>query len=662
MFTRILIANRGEIACRIIATARKIGILTVAVYSQADAKARHVELADEAVCIGPAEAAKSYLNSEAIIAAARQTGAEAIHPGYGFLSENPDFVEAVEEAGLVFIGPSAASIRAMGLKDAAKRLMEKAGVPVVPGYHGETQETVVLAGKANEIGYPVLIKARAGGGGKGMRKVDRAKEFRDALASARREAKSAFGDDRVLVEKYIEKPRHIEVQIFGDNHGNVVHLFERDCSLQRRHQKVIEEAPAPGMHDRMREAMTGAAVKAARAINYSGAGTVEFIVDASDGLRTDGFWFMEMNTRLQVEHPITEMITGIDLVEWQLRVAAGEKLPRRQNEIAFNGHAFEARIYAEDVAKGFLPATGTLHHLKFPLGTRVDTGVVQGDSISPFYDPMIAKLIVHGEDRQSALLALVEALSGTEIAGTVTNIAFLLSLAGHRDFVRGEVDTGLIDREFASLVQPAKAPDFIIAAAAVCSLGLTDAASFPNPFASIGNFAIWQDIPNYVDLIFAGNALTAVILPSGANRWRVEVPGSIIDLSLKQRDKNRLIFVTDNGRHEISIAQWRNHIALFMDGLAYTFEIADPLIAATGDSHSGDAVLAPMPGMVKLVNVKKGERVSKGQVLLVLEAMKMEHSLTAHRDGVVESLHVDENMQVADGAPLLELKSETGRS
>lgn len=439
MFSKILIANRGEIACRVIRTARRMGVATVAVYSDADRDALHVEMADEAVHIGPAPAAESYLVGARIIEAAKAAGAQAIHPGYGFLSENPDFVEAVENAGLTFIGPSAKSIRAMGLKDAAKRLMEKAGVPVVPGYHGEAQEIVVLAGKAREIGYPVLIKARAGGGGKGMRRVDHADDFAEALAGAKREAKASFGDEAVLVEKFVEKPRHIEVQVFGDNHSNAVHLFERDCSAQRRHQKVIEEAPAPGMTAEMREAMTSAAVKAAKAISYSGAGTIEFIVDTSEGLRPDRFWFMEMNTRLQVEHPVTEMVTGVDLVEWQLRVASGEKLPRGQDEIGLNGHAFEARIYAEDAARGFLPATGTLHHLAFPqnapAGTifRIETGVRQGDAISPFYDPMIAKLVTHGPDRASALDALGDALAQTNVAGSTVNTAFLAALAADEE-------------------------------------------------------------------------------------------------------------------------------------------------------------------------------------------------------------------------------------
>ncbi|MEO7939866.1 MAG: biotin carboxylase N-terminal domain-containing protein, partial [Burkholderiaceae bacterium] len=439
MFNKILIANRGEIACRVAKTARRLGVRTVAVYSDADAKSLHVEMSDEAVHIGASPVGDSYLRGDKIIAAALATGAQAIHPGYGFLSENPDFVDQVVAAGLVFIGPSAASIRAMGLKDAAKRLMEKAGVPVVPGYHGEAQEIVLLASKAREIGYPVLIKARAGGGGKGMRRVEHPDDFSEALSAARREAKAAFGDDRVLVEKYVDKPRHIEVQVFGDNFGNAVHLFERDCSAQRRHQKVIEEAPAPGMTPALRQAMTDAAVKAAKAINYSGAGTIEFIVDASQGLKADRFWFMEMNTRLQVEHPVTEMVTGTDLVEWQLRVASGEKLPKTQDEIALSGHAFEARIYAEDAGRGFLPATGTLHHLKFPdtapaaATMRIETGVRAGDAISPFYDPMIAKLVVHGKDRQAALSALGTALCQTEIAGSIVNTAFLAALAADAD-------------------------------------------------------------------------------------------------------------------------------------------------------------------------------------------------------------------------------------
>ncbi|MDH3265118.1 MAG: ATP-grasp domain-containing protein, partial [Paracoccaceae bacterium] len=438
MFRKILIANRGEIACRVIETARRMGIATVAVHSDADAAARHVAMADEAVHIGGAAPAESYLKGEAIMRAARITGSQAIHPGYGFLSENPDFVEEVEASGIVFIGPSARAIRAMGLKDAAKALMEQAGVPVVPGYHGQSQDPEHLSGAAEAIGYPVLIKAVAGGGGKGMRKVLSPGGFEEALASAKAEARGAFGNDTVLIEKFVEKPRHIEVQVFGDG-ARAVHLYERDCSLQRRHQKVIEEAPAPGMTAEMREAMGRAAVRAAEAIHYAGAGTVEFIVDASEGLRPDRFWFMEMNTRLQVEHPVTEAVTGLDLVEWQLRVAAGEGLPMGQEEIPLRGHAFEARLYAEDAEKGFLPATGRLAHLRFPAWARADTGVRAGDTISPWYDPMIAKIVVHGATRDETLARLSRALAETEVAGTVTNLGFLSRLSRHEGFAAGDV-------------------------------------------------------------------------------------------------------------------------------------------------------------------------------------------------------------------------------
>ncbi|MDG1973159.1 MAG: biotin carboxylase N-terminal domain-containing protein, partial [Paracoccaceae bacterium] len=439
MFKKILIANRGEIACRVMRTAHRMGVATVAVYSDADAKSLHVEMADEAIRIGPAPVSESYLKADRIIEAAKSTGADAIHPGFGFLSENPDFVEAVEAAGLTFIGPSASAIRAMGLKDAAKKLMEKAGVPVVPGYHGEEQDPDFLAKQADEIGYPVLIKARAGGGGKGMRRVDDPAEFAASLISASREAEASFGDGACLIEKYILSPRHIEIQVFGDDHGNAVHLFERDCSLQRRHQKVIEEAPAPDMTDEVREAMGEAAVKAAKAISYSGAGTIEFIVDGANGLRTNGFWFMEMNTRLQVEHPVTEEITGVDLVEWQLRVAAGAPLPTKQEDLSINGWAFEARIYAEDAANNFLPATGRLSHLRFPDNARIETGVRAGDEITPFYDPMIAKLIVHADTRAEALRRLHAALVATQAAGSVTSLEFLARLASHEGFAAGDV-------------------------------------------------------------------------------------------------------------------------------------------------------------------------------------------------------------------------------
>ena len=492
MFDTILIANRGEIACRVMETAQGMGVRCVAVYSDADAGAKHVAMADAAVHIGGSAPAESYLRGDVIIQAALDTGAQAIHPGYGFLSENPDFVEAVEAAGLVFIGPSAKAIRAMGLKDAAKALMVEAGVPVVPGYHGADQDDALLAAEADKIGYPVLIKAVAGGGGKGMRQVDEAKGFQAALDSARSEAKTAFGNSDVLVEKFVTKPRHIEVQVFGDG-SDAVHLFERDCSLQRRHQKVIEEAPAPGMTPEMRAAMGEAAVKAAQAIGYAGAGTIEFIVDGSGGLRPDGFFFMEMNTRLQVEHPVTEAITGVDLVEWQLRVAAGENLPKRQDELSINGHAFEARLYAEDVPKGFLPATGTLTHLAFDPGCRADSGVRAGDTISPFYDPMIAKIIVHGATRDVALSKLRAALGACEVGGTVTNLAFLSALTRHDGFAAGQVDTGLIGRDIDALTTPPDVQPRHLALAGMAALDLLS----PAPDAG---FTLWQPLLRQVAL------------------------------------------------------------------------------------------------------------------------------------------------------------------
>jgi len=468
MFKKILIANRGEIACRIMETASQMGIKTVAVYSDADAEALHVLEADEAINIGPSAALESYLNSDNIIEAAKRSGAEAIHPGYGFLSENPDFVEAVIAAGLVFIGPSADAIRAMGLKDAAKVLMERSGVPVVPGYHRDIQDAQFLAVEAKKIGYPVLIKARAGGGGKGMRLVQNPSEFVAGLEGAVSEGKASFGDGHVLIEKFISSPRHIEIQVFGDNHGNVVHMFERDCSLQRRHQKVIEEAPAPGMSEEMRSAMGKAAVKAAKSVDYSGAGTVEFIVDGSEGLRPDRFWFMEMNTRLQVEHPVTEMITGLDLVELQLKVANDEALPFSQEDLSINGWAFEARIYAEDAAKGFLPSIGRLSHFEMPDDlARIDSGVSEGGVISPHYDPMIGKVITHGEDRHQALANMRAALDHTYIAGVTTNVGFLAALCHDEGFSEGRVDTGLIDRRLDSLISHGEAKPIDIAAGAV---------------------------------------------------------------------------------------------------------------------------------------------------------------------------------------------------
>ncbi len=654
MFSKILIANRGEITCRVIRTAHRMGIKTVAVYSDADVNSLHVAMADEAVHIGPSPVSESYLRAEKIIAAAENTGAEAIHPGYGFLSENPGFVDAVEAAGLTFIGPSSGSIRAMGLKDAAKRLMEKAGVPVVPGYHGEGQELVLLAGKAREIGFPVLIKARAGGGGKGMRRVDRPEDFADALAGARREAKAAFGDDRVLVEKYVDKPRHIEVQVFGDNHGNAVHLFERDCSAQRRHQKVIEEAPAPGMTREMRAAMTAAAVKAAKAIKYSGAGTIEFIVDASEGLKADRFWFMEMNTRLQVEHPVTEMVTGIDLVEWQLRVAAGEALPKSQNQIALSGHAFEARIYAEDPTRGFLPATGTLHHLEFPEAAphhaelRVETGVRSGDAISPFYDPMIAKLVVHAGDRAGALQALDEALNRTQIAGSVTNITFLSALARDEDFAAGDVDTGLIGRKQDALTRSKQPGEAVIAMAALVASGARSRVSEADPWGAISGYAHFHPVARRAGLNAGDQMVAAHIAPRSDGRFDVSLTEGGRVYTLAAPGPSGVL--RDNG--EIGVAIWPGHVTLFSGGQAFSFAVPDPLGQSADAAGGGDSMRAPMPGLVKVVRAASGDTVSKGQPLLVLEAMKMEHTIAAPHEGVIADI-VTEGAQVTDGMVLV---------
>ncbi|KIC10101.1 3-methylcrotonyl-CoA carboxylase [Leisingera sp. ANG-M1] len=645
MFDKILIANRGEIACRVIETARAMGVRTVAVYSDADAASKHVALADEAVHIGGAAPAASYLLGERIIGAARATGAQAIHPGYGFLSENPEFVEAVEAAGLTFIGPSAGAIRKMGLKDAAKALMEEAGVPVVPGYHGANQDAAFLAAQAEEIGYPVLIKAVAGGGGKGMRLVEQPEDFSDALQSAQGEATTAFGNPDVLIEKYIQQPRHIEVQVFGDGE-TAVHLFERDCSLQRRHQKVIEEAPAPGMTAEMREAMGQAGVRAAEAIGYKGAGTVEFIVDGSGGLRPDGFWFMEMNTRLQVEHPVTELITGVDLVDWQLRVASGEKLPAKQEDLSITGHAFEARLYAEDVPKGFLPATGTLTHLSFPAEARADSGVRAGDTISPWYDPMIAKVIVHGSTRKVALSRLARALEETQVGGTVTNLAFLGALAAHEGFANGEVDTGLIARDLDALTAAPVVELRHKAAAGMVALDLVEAA--PDT-----GFTLWAPLHRAVTLSHAGEEFTADVQVDGPDRqlWTVDGETVVAERSQGQWriDERRMPAVSQSGP-----------LITVHDAYGLEFTAIDPLdrdAAAGGDSN---VIEAPMPGLVKAVFAEAGQAVKEGDRLAILEAMKMEHSLLAARDGVVAEVLAAAGDQVEAGAALVRLEDEGG--
>ncbi|WP_066655566.1 MULTISPECIES: acetyl/propionyl/methylcrotonyl-CoA carboxylase subunit alpha [unclassified Sphingomonas] len=622
MIQSLLIANRGEIACRIIRTARKLGIRTVAVYSDADANALHVRSADEAVHIGASPARDSYLVGERIIAAAKQTGAQAIHPGYGFLSENAEFAEAVQAAGLIWVGPNPDSIRAMGLKDAAKKLMQDARVPVTPGYLGEDQSPDRLQAEADRIGYPVLIKAVAGGGGKGMRRVDAATDFADALASCQREAASSFGNDQVLLEKYILAPRHIEVQVFGDSHGNIVHLFERDCSLQRRHQKVIEEAPAPGMDPDTRAAVCDAAVKAARAVDYVGAGTIEFIADASEGLRADRIWFMEMNTRLQVEHPVTEAITGVDLVEWQLRVASGEPLPLRQEELSINGHAIEARLYAEDPAKGFLPSTGKLEVLDFPTNSRVDTGVEAGSTISPYYDPMVAKLICHGDTREDAIALLRADLSYLTVWPVRTNSGFLYRLLGDADFRAARLDTGLIERRGEAL--------------------LID----PLPGAADLTHALyWLDSDPSSDTYLIARGLEGFRLNRApATERAVSVSGTRVAFEAAEGDLSSHFF-----RHP------RDGAALLVFEGA-TFRVtADRTEGGAGGAAGDGAISAPMPGRIVSVEVAEGQVVTAGQKLLVLEAMKMEQALLAPFDGVVETLTATPGAQVQVDALLVKV-------
>ncbi|WBH17271.1 acetyl/propionyl/methylcrotonyl-CoA carboxylase subunit alpha [Sphingomonas radiodurans] len=613
MIQSLLIANRGEIACRIIRTARALGIRTIAVYSDADANALHVRQADQAIHIGPSPARESYLLGDRIIAAARETGAEAIHPGYGFLSENADFAQSVIDAGLIWVGPRPTSIRAMGLKDAAKQRMIAAGVPVTPGYLGDDQSPDRLQAEADAIGYPVLIKAVAGGGGKGMRRVDDAPDFADALLSCRREAASSFGDDRVLIEKYILAPRHIEVQVFGDTNGNVVHLFERDCSLQRRHQKVIEEAPAPGMDEATRAAVCAAAVKAAQAVDYVGAGTIEFIADASEGLRADRIWFMEMNTRLQVEHPVTEAITGQDLVEWQLRVASGEPLPLRQDELSITGWAMEARLYAEDPAKGFLPSIGRLDALDLGDAVRVDTGVEQGAEISPYYDPMIAKLIAHGDTRDEARELLADALDEAVIWPVRTNAGFLVEALDHPDFAAGNIDTGLIAREGEALMPPPHPSEE----------ALIDAAATLVPDTGISGFRL--SAPNRREGMFLLAGEPVSIDFTDAEPMQIAEP---LDS----------VLITEGGQ---------------------TWQLAPYRAGGAGAGPAADgAILSPMPGRIIAVDVAAGDAVTKGQKLVTLEAMKMEHSLVAPFDGTIAALNALAGGQVTEGTLLVKVERQ----
>ncbi|WP_397414423.1 acetyl/propionyl/methylcrotonyl-CoA carboxylase subunit alpha [Phenylobacterium sp.] len=619
MFRSVLVANRGEIARRVFATARRMGIGTVAVFSDADAGAAHVREADVAVRIGPAPARDSYLIGDRILEAARASGAEAIHPGYGFLSENAQFAEAVMAAGLIWIGPPPAAIRAMGLKDAAKDLMQKAGVPVTPGYLGADQAAETLAREAARIGYPVLIKAVAGGGGKGMRRVDAAEDFAAALESCRREAAASFGDDRVLIETYVARPRHIEVQVFGDTRGNVVHLFERDCSLQRRHQKVIEEAPAPGMTEAARAAVTQAAVKAAQAVGYQGAGTVEFIADASEGLRGDRIWFMEMNTRLQVEHPVTEMVTGLDLVEWQFRVAAGEPLPRTQDQITLTGHALEARLYAETPATGFLPSIGRLEAFRLPGGVRTDSGVEAGDEITSFYDPMIAKLIAHAPTREQAIAELAAACEAVEVWPVRTNAGFLARCLEAPDFIAGSVDTGLIGQDLETLTASAQPSVEALATAGWAFRAAVSADA--SPWTAIQGFRL-NAVPASDTRLFLDGA--PIACPIGAAPSR--------------------------SLHRIEAGA----VVVFEGGEAFVFRDQPPAGGPGGAAGDGQ-VHAPMPGKVTQVSVKAGDAVAKGQPLLVLEAMKMEHTLAAPFDGTVDEVLASVGAQVAEGLLLAKL-------
>jgi 3-methylcrotonyl-CoA carboxylase alpha subunit len=676
MFTKILIANRGEIACRVAATARRMGIRTVAVYSEADAGAKHVAVCDEAVLLGPAAAKDSYLRGDKIIEAAKALGAQAIHPGYGFLSENAEFAEACEAAGLVFIGPPGSSMRAMGSKSAAKQLMEGANVPLVPGYHGDNQDPELLQSEANRIGYPVLLKASAGGGGKGMRVVERSEDFQAALGSCKREAISSFGDDKVLVEKYLTRPRHIEIQVFADKLGNCVYLHERDCSVQRRHQKVLEEAPAPGMTLERRAAMGEAAVAAARAVGYVGAGTVEFIAN-QDG----SFYFMEMNTRLQVEHPVTEMITGTDLVEWQLRVAAGQALPKQQHELAINGHAIEARVYAENPEKGFLPSIGTLRfmdvpaHVSFelggvanaPAGVRVDSGVREGDAISPFYDPMIAKLIVWGADRTQALSRMAQALSEFHIVGLATNIAFLKRLVEGEAFASADLDTGLIERNNASLFPAAgPAPKGALALAAVALADAEQALSVSNnpadPWTSTHG---WRMNGIYRRRLSFGDEYSATLdakayaidLAYHSHGWVLELDGAAHPLALVSERGGEYAIRLDGAALHGTVRRDGELLHVFTGGQHYTLHYADPMAHAGEVEAAGGRLTAPMPGKVVAVIAKDGQLVKKGEPLVIMEAMKMEHTIAAPSDGLVEEILYQVGDQVADGAPLLAFKA-----
>jgi 3-methylcrotonyl-CoA carboxylase alpha subunit len=662
LFSKILIANRGEIACRVIRSARRLGIATVAVYSDADRGAMHVELADEAWPIGPPPAQESYLNIGAILDVVRNSGAEAVHPGYGFLSENAEFAEACGSAGVTFIGPPASAIRAMGSKSAARALMQGSGVPLVPGYHGEDQDPARLVDEAERIGFPVLIKAAAGGGGRGMRLVTGAEEFAAALAAAKREAVGAFGDDRMLIEKYLSRPRHIEIQIFADIHGNTIYLFERECSIQRRYQKVLEEAPAPGLDAKRRSVMGKTAVAAARAVGYVGAGTVEFIADAKS------FYFIEMNARLQVEHPVTEMVTGLDLVEWQLRVAVGEALPVDQRDLRLRGHAIEARLYAEDPERGFLPQTGTLHELRFPPAdvARVDIGVRRGDRLTPFYDPMIAKIIVWGEDRPAALNSLRRALAETAVLGIVTNLGLLVRISAHPEFAAAAVDTGFIERHRDVLLPGHRpAPAMALAAAAVARLlahasaATTAAARFDDPNSPWARSDGWRlNGQGHQKLVFRdGVAERTVIARAQAGNWLLELGEEAICAIGERRPDGTLSVVLDGVRGRATVLDHGSETAVFLAGENWQLIEIDPLAAHEGDDPGAGRLTAPMPGRVTQLLVGAGDAVRRGEPLMIIEAMKMEHTVAAPVDGIVDAVRFSVGDLVEEGAELIALVS-----
>ncbi len=665
MFSKILIANRGEIACRVIKTARRLGIRTVAVYSEADANARHVRLADEAVLLGPASARESYLVADKIIEACLRTGAQAVHPGYGFLSENDAFADALAANGITFIGPPASAIRAMGSKSEAKKLMGAANVPLTPGYHGDDQTPALLHQEADQIGYPVLIKAAAGGGGKGMRLVEQSADFPDALASCQREAISSFGNAHVLIEKYITKPRHIEIQVFADTLGQCVYLFERDCSVQRRHQKVLEEAPAPGMTEARRREMGEAAVAAAKAVGYVGAGTVEFIAN-QDGT----FYFMEMNTRLQVEHPVTEMITGQDLVEWQLRVAAGQPLPLKQEQLEIRGHALEARLYAEDANKGFLPATGKLIRLAPPadsLNVRVDTGVEEGDEITPYYDPMIAKLIVWDENREAALARMRKALADYQVAGLTTNIDFLSRLVACPAFTGADLDTGLIERQKDFLFPATEVmPRDALLVAAVGELlweqheARLDAQHSGDPGSPWHARDGWRmNLSAARTLSFKeGDTLIDLHIRYRRDAWEITLNGESTVARGKKLGGDQFAVELDDRRLIASVIAVDDKRTLFLQGSTWTLLRDDPLHRVNaGDTQAG-GLTAPMPGKVVALLAQPGQRVEKGTPLLILEAMKMEHTITAPAAGLLKAFCYAPGEQVADGAALVEFEGE----